>query len=417
MIQSIRGTKDLLPEFIGQWHFIEDIFKKVSDKYGYDELRTPIFEKTEVFHRSIGEATDIVNKEMYSFVDRGGESITLRPEGTASLVRAVIQNSLIQASSTLRLWYLGPFFRYERPQKGRLRQFHQYGAECIGSPYPEADAEIILLANEIFRSAGIKDYKLLLNSLGSEETRKNYRFALIEYLSSHKDDLSEDSQNRFEVNPLRILDSKSEKDKEILKNAPIILDFLDDESKKHFDTVVSILQKSDIDLEISPKLVRGLDYYCHTVFEFQSSALGAQDSIGGGGRYDGLFEQLGFKQKVPAVGFALGVERLLLVLEQTNSLPVLDGSPDIYLVSAVDDYSEIIVSLSEQLRKSAVKVVCDIQRRSVKAQLREANKMNCKYSAVIGENEITTNRILLKNMRNGEQVEILMSEIVNFDFS
>ncbi|ROL61969.1 histidine--tRNA ligase, partial [Bacteroidetes/Chlorobi group bacterium ChocPot_Mid] len=266
MIQSVRGTKDLLPDTIGNWHFIEKIFSEVSARYNYRELRTPIFEKTEVFSRSIGEQTDIVGKEMYTFADKSGESITLRPEGTAALVRAVIQSSLLSTSPLLRLWYLGPFFRHERPQKGRMRQFHQYGAECIGSETPESDVEIILLANDIIRSAGITDYKLMLNTLGTDQSRIKYKKALLDYLLSFKDKLSDDSRNRIEYNPLRILDSKAPNDIELLANAPVILDYLDSQSSEHFEKVKELLSSSGIDITIQPQLVRGLDYYCHTVF-------------------------------------------------------------------------------------------------------------------------------------------------------
>ncbi|MFC2129982.1 histidine--tRNA ligase [Bacteroidota bacterium] len=416
MIQSIRGTKDLLPDSIAYWQFMEDVFRKVSGKFSYHEIRTPIFEKTEVFSRSIGETTDIVNKEMYTFIDKGGESVTLRPEGTANLVRSVIQNSLIQASSTLRLWYSGPFFRYERPQKGRLRQFHQYGAECIGSSYPESDAEIILLANDIISSTGIKEYKLLLNTLGSDGTREKFKSALVEYLQSSKNELSEDSKNRIETNPLRILDSKSERDKQILHNAPVILDFLDSESLEHFEKVKELLENSGIDIEITPQLVRGLDYYCHTVFEFQSSALGAQDSLGGGGRYDGLFEQLGFKQKVPAVGFAMGVERLLIALEQTNSLPDINTSPKVYIATTNPDLSKFLMDIASRLRNKGISTIYDLQKRSVKAQLRDANKLNCLFTIIIGEDELKQNKVTVKNMDTSEQTAVEIDLIDNFQF-
>ncbi len=416
MIQSVRGTKDLLPDSIGYWHFIENIFSVVSDKYNYQEIRTPMFEKTEVFSRSIGEATDIVNKEMYTFLDKSGESLTLRPEGTASLVRAVIQSSLIQSSPLLRLWYFGPFFRHERPQKGRMRQFHQYGAECIGSNTPESDVEIILLSNDIIRSSGIEDYTLLLNTLGTNETRIRFKQELTDYLFSYKDKLSEDSRNRFENNPLRILDSKAQIDIDLLKDAPIILDYLDSESSEHFEKVKELLSNTSIEVNINPQLVRGLDYYCHTVFEFQSSALGAQDSLGGGGRYDGLFEQLGFKQKVPAIGFAMGVERLLLILEQTNKLPKTDNYPDVYLILTEPSLSKKMLEIAGIIRNRGFKVSYDLMNRSVKAQLREANKMNCKYTIILGEDELKLGKVLVKNMRNSEQIEVDVSKIADFNF-
>ncbi|MFA6571887.1 MAG: histidine--tRNA ligase, partial [Bacteroidota bacterium] len=378
MIQAIRGTKDLLPDSIEGWHFLENIFQKVSSKYGYQELRTPIFEKTEVFSRGIGDGTDIVNKEMYTFTDKGGESLTLRPEMTAALVRAVVSNSMLQQQSLLRLWYFGPFFRYERPQKGRLRQFHQYGAECIGSPYPESDVEVILLANALFKESGINDFTLLINTLGTVATRSNFRQALINYFESVKEKLSEDSRKRLTVNPLRILDSKEQNDIEYILQAPKIIDYLDDESQNHFDKVINQLEKQNIKYQIQPSLVRGLDYYCHTVFEFQSNLLGSQDSFGGGGRYDGLFEQLGGKP-APAVGYALGVERMLLILEHLSALPESGLKTSVFICVTNPEFINEAMKIAEEIRNKNVSVMIDLQRRSMKAQMREANKINSKY--------------------------------------
>ncbi|MDQ1267344.1 MAG: histidyl-tRNA synthetase, partial [Bacteroidota bacterium] len=332
MIQSIRGTKDILPGQSAQWQFIEKVFKEISQLYGYGEMRTPIFEKTELFSRGIGEGTDIVNKEMYTFTDRGGESITLRPEMTASIARAILQNSLLQQGSLLRIWYAGPLFRYERPQKGRLRQFHQYDAECIGSPFPESDVELILLANSLINGIGLNDYKLLINTLGSGEVRQQYRRELVAYLKSREGQLSADSRSRLDTNPLRTLDSKDPADAEIIAEAPRILDFLDSDSAAHFNNVKTMLESAGIQFEIQPRLVRGLDYYSHTVFEFQHNALGAQDSFGGGGRYDGLFSDLGGKP-TPAVGFAFGIERMLLILENAAKLPQSLENTDIFIIA------------------------------------------------------------------------------------
>ena len=380
MIQSVRGTKDILPDTVALWQFVENKFREISSLFCYDELRTPIFEKTEVFHRSIGEETDIVNKEMYTFLDKGGESITLRPEMTAALVRAVIQNSMLSQSGLLKLWYFGPFFRYERPQKGRLRQFHQFGAECIGSPYPESDVEVILLADTLFKALGIENYNLLINSLGNENSRKMYRDALINYLDSVKDDLSYDSKSRMDKNPLRVLDSKDEKDVNILVNAPRIIDYLDEPSLSHFNKVKVLLDNQNVKYIISPKLVRGLDYYSHTVFEFQSSYLGSQDSFGGGGRYDGLIGQLGGKD-TPAVGFALGVERLLMIIEAINNKNnELITNPDFFIIGFGDEAEKYSQESAMILRNRNFKVAIDLNRRSMKAQLREANRLNVKYS-------------------------------------
>jgi histidyl-tRNA synthetase len=402
MIQSIRGTKDTLPESMPLWHFVEQKFREVSALFTYEELRTPIFEKTEVFSRSIGENTDIVNKEMYTFTDRGGESVTLRPEMTAALVRSVIQNSLLHQNPLLRLWYFGPFFRYERPQKGRLRQFHQYGAECIGSPFPEADAEVIILADSLIKSLGITDYKLLINTLGSDESRTNYRNALIEYLMSFKENLSDDSRVRLETNPLRVLDSKDQRDIDIVQAAPIILDYLDGQSSDHFGKLRSILDSAEIKYIIQPRLVRGLDYYCHSVFEFQSEALGAQDSFGGGGRYDGLFSQLGGKQN-PAVGFAMGVERLLLIIDSLENSKPQKPVNDFNIVLQNPDYFDFAQVITSKLRQKGYKVGIDLQRRSFKAQMREANSSGAKYAIIIGESEFENHQVQLKNMQTGEQ--------------
>ncbi len=416
MIQAIRGTKDLLPAAAPYKQFAEEQFKKISARYGFEEIRTPAFEKTELFARGVGEETDIVNKEMYSFEDRGGESVTLRPEGTAPIVRSVIENKLLQQGQALKIWYAGPYFRYERPQKGRLRQFHQYGAELIGSANPESDAETILLANAVITSLGIKDYKFLLNTLGSSGSRTAYRDALVEYLSARKNELSEDSRRRLEKNPLRVLDSKDKNDVEIVENAPLILDYLDEESSAHFEKVKELLEESGMTYEIAPRLVRGLDYYNHTVFEFQHEALGAQDSFGGGGRYNELFRQLGGKE-TPAIGFALGIERMLLILEETGGLPAIDTSPAAYIVTTNPDLFGQSQKIAEGLRMKGLKILLDVQRRSVKAQFREANKLNSAYTIVIGEDELKNDMVVVKKMSDGSQSEVQLSRLEEYDFA
>jgi histidyl-tRNA synthetase len=415
MIQSVRGTKDILPGDIEKWQFIENAIRNVTEKYGYKEIRTPAFEKTEVFSRSIGENTDIVNKEMYTFTDKGGESITLRPEQTAALIRSVIQNNLTNDVSTLRLWYFGPYFRYERPQKGRLRQFHQFGAECISSPNPEADVEIILLANQLIKTLGITEYDLQLNSLGNEASRANYRNELVKYLTEHQDKLSEESKSRLISNPLRVLDSKDSRDQFVVENAPKIIDFLDEESKMHFDKVRTLLDAAKVKYVIEPSLVRGLDYYCHTVFEFRSSALGAQDAFGGGGRYDGLISQLGGKQ-TPAVGFAMGVERLILILEALNAFKTTNTNCDIFIICGNEKFYSTALVLAEQLRDSKYKVFNDLNRKSFKAQMREADKSGAKFCLIIGEEEFNRNSVLVKNMATGEQAEIKIDLIKTIIF-
>jgi histidyl-tRNA synthetase len=410
-IQSIRGTKDILPDSINLWHYIFDKFNQVSNKFNYKEIRTPIFEKTEVFHRSIGEGTDIVNKEMYTFTDKGGESITLRPEATAAVVRSIVQNSILNESPTARLWYFGPFFRYERPQKGRLRQFHQYGAELIGSPNPEADIEIILLANDLVKSIGIEDYQLLINSLGNANSRKMYRDKLVDFLNENRDSLSADSQARLEINPLRILDSKDENDIELLANAPVILESLDEESKIHFDFVINTLDKLNIKYEINNRLVRGLDYYSHTVFEFRSNHLGSQDSFGGGGRYDNLIENLGGKS-TPAIGFAFGIERLILILETLNKLTANADSIDYYILTQNSQYIPFAFEIAEIIRSNDKSAIVEIMRRSIKAQMREANKLNAKFAIIIGESEFENQSITIKDLTNSTQETIDLSKFL-----
>lgn len=353
MIRSPRGTNDILPNEIIKWQYLEDSIRKVTNNFGYREIRTPIFESTEVFSRSIGDTSDIVNKEMYTFLDRGDNSLTLRPEMTAALVRSCIQNGLANRGELERLWYYGPFFRYERPQKGRFRQFHQFGAECLSSSNPESDVEVILLAVSLIQELGIEDYSLNINSLGNDESRNNFRNSLVEYFSKYKSDLSEDSLRRLDENPLRILDSKDPKDIELSKDAPSILESLDNESKEFFDAVISLLDKANVNYKITPSLVRGLDYYSHTVFEFQSTALGAQDSFGGGGRYDGLFQQLGGKP-TPAVGFAFGVERLLLIIESIMDQSQLEKKVDYYIVSGDTKYISKSIELAQVLRRKNI---------------------------------------------------------------
>lgn len=409
MIRSPRGTNDILPAEISKWHYLESAIRKVTTQFGYSEIRTPIFESTEVFARSIGDSSDIVNKEMYTFLDRGENSITLRPEMTAALVRACIQNSLANRGELERLWYYGPFFRYERPQKGRFRQFHQFGAECLSSPNPEADAEVILLAHSLISDLGINDYLLNINSLGNNASRVRYRDSLVEYFSKYKNDLSEDSLRRLTTNPLRILDSKDIKDNEIIEDAPQIIDSLDDESKKHFDYVINLLESVNVAYNVSSKLVRGLDYYSHTVFEFQSSALGSQDSFGGGGRYDGLFEQLGGKF-TPAVGFALGVERLLLILDSLNKSEK-ENKIDIQIIIGDERYINSGFNISNVLRKQGLNVLIDIQRKSFKSQMKDANKNNANYVIILAEREMNDNAVVFKNMLSGEQQTIATDKI------
>jgi histidyl-tRNA synthetase len=404
-IQAIRGMHDVLPEESPRWQWVERVFREVSERFGYEEIRPPLVEAAQLYVRSIGESTDIVGKEMYVFTDRAGEELALRPELTAGVVRAVVQHGLLARRSLWRLWYYGAAFRYERPQKGRYRQFHQYGVECIGSPYPESDAEVILLAVAVLRELGIADYRLQLNTLGSPTVRQRYRTALVAYLESVREKLSPESQLRLERNPLRILDSKDERDQALLRSAPLLIEYLDAESREHFEALCRMLQQQGVPFELNPHLVRGLDYYTHTVFEFVSSRLGAQNAFGGGGRYDGLVESFG-GPPTPAVGFSFGVERLLLLLPERTP----DGAVEIYVARAEVE-PEVVLSLLEELRRAGYRAVGDLQRRSLKAQLREADRLGARLAIILGRTEWQQRRLVLRDLRNGQQWECPVQEL------
>jgi histidyl-tRNA synthetase len=404
-IQAIRGMHDVLPEESPRWQWVERVFREVSERFGYEEIRPPLVEAAQLYVRSIGESTDIVGKEMYVFTDRAGEELALRPELTAGVVRAVVQHGLLARRSLWRLWYYGAAFRYERPQKGRYRQFHQYGVECIGSPYPESDAEVILLAVAVLRELGIADYRLQLNTLGSPAVRQRYRTALVAYLESVREKLSPESQLRLERNPLRILDSKDEGDQALLRSAPLLIEYLDAESREHFEALCRMLQQQGVPFELNPHLVRGLDYYTHTVFEFVSSRLGAQNAFGGGGRYDGLVESFG-GPPTPAVGFSFGVERLLLLLPERTP----DGAVEIYVARAEVE-PEVVLSLLEELRRAGYRAVGDLQRRSLKAQLREADRLGARLAIILGRTEWQQRRLVLRDLRNGQQWECPVQEL------
>ena len=410
MIKAIKGTKDLLPSDVPRWHYLEDIVKKIFTNFNYKEIRTPIFELTSLFARSIGEETDIVGKEMYTFEDMSGTSITLKPEMTAGVVRAFIEHSLGAQQQLTKLYYISPMFRQEKPQAGRLRQFHQFGGEAIGSASPILDAEMIQIAFDILKSLGLKDLTVKINSLGTTETRENFKNLLREFLNDKKDKLSEDSKKRFDNNILRIFDSKIEIDQKLLADAPALIDQLDDESKNDFDLVKEYLTKINIPFEIDPHLVRGLDYYSKTTFEIISGKVGAQDALLGGGRYDLLAEQLGGKP-TPAVGFAAGIERILLACENENSFKVDELSIDIYLIR-IDKELELKVSeLASGLRRKGLRVEYDYLQRSVKAQMREANKFNARFALFIGGGEYEEGKMNLKDMKTSEQKLIPIDNI------
>jgi histidyl-tRNA synthetase len=405
---------DLLPEQSAIWQYLEDNILTVLQSYGYREIRFPILENTELFKRSIGEVTDIVEKEMYTFADRNNESVTLRPEGTAGCVRASEQNGLLY-NQTQRLWYRGPMFRYERPQKGRLRQFHQFGAEVFGLEGPDIDAELLAMTARLWRELGISEHLTLqLNSLGSAASRATYREALVAYLSGYKDQLDEDSQRRLASNPLRILDSKSPQTQEVLAGAPKLDEFLDEESQAHFAQLCDLLDAAGIDYEVNHKLVRGLDYYGKTVFEWVTDALGAQGTVCAGGRYDGLVEQLGGKP-TPAVGFGLGEERLALLLDAVGAVPDSVGRHlDAYLV-AVGNVSTRALLMSEELRSQCpqLRLQNHCGGGSFKSQLKKADRSSADIALILGEDEAQAGRLTIKYLRESkDQVTVSLDEAV-----
>ncbi|NEO75091.1 histidine--tRNA ligase [Moorena sp. SIO4G3] len=412
LIQALRGTRDILPDEVGYWQEVEAIAQQILNRAAYREIRPPIFERTELFERGIGEATDVVGKEMYTFNDRATppRSVTLRPEGTAGVVRAYIQNSLYAAGGVQRLWYTGPMFRYENPQAGRQRQFHQLGVEVIGSRDARADAEVIAIAMDILNTLGLVNLKLDLNSVGSTEDRQQYRQALVDYLTPYKDELDEDSQDRLTRNPLRILDSKDKRTQEIAQDAPSILDYLSSESQSHFDQVKQLLQDLGISYQLNPRLVRGLDYYTHTAFEIISDDLGAQATVCGGGRYDGLVDELG-GNKTPAVGWAIGLERLVILLQQLQASPTL--ALDFYLVSRGEVAQAQGLKLAQQLRKAGLAVELDLSGSAFGKQFKRADRSGAVACLVIGDAEAQSNTVNLKWLASGEQETMTQADLLD----
>jgi histidyl-tRNA synthetase len=410
MIKAVTGTKDILPPDIPHWKYLEKNVERIFSNYNYKEIRTPVFEETALFARGIGEETDIVGKEMYTFKDRSDSSLTLKPEMTAAVVRAYVEHSLGAQQSLVKLFYMSPMFRQERPQAGRFRQFHQFGAEAIGSKSPLLDAEMIQMAYEILKSLGLKNLTVKINSLGTPETRENYKQLLKNFLIDKMDKLSEDSQRRFEANILRIFDSKVESDQKIIKDAPKLVDHLDEESKNDFEVVKSHLKKSGIPFEIDTTLVRGLDYYTKLTFEIDSGSVGAQTALVGGGRYDLLIETLGGKP-TPATGFAAGIERILLACENEMSFTLHEPAIDVYLIRIDNELDSVVNELAGKLRKENLSVDFDYLQRSVKAQMREANKMNAKYVLFIGGDEYKQGLLNLKNMSTGKEEKISILNI------
>jgi len=412
-IKSIRGMHDVLPDDSHRWQAFEAVIRQLMASYGYKEIRMPLVESSELFCRSIGEVTDIVEKEMYTFEDRNGDKLSLRPEGTASCVRAGIQHGLLY-NQVQRLWYNGPMFRHERPQKGRYRQFHQFGVEAYGIDTPDVDAELILIGARLWKQLGLQGVRLELNTLGSNQSRTEYKKVLVDYLNQHRELLDEDSIRRLETNPLRILDSKNPAMKDMLDKAPALMDHLDDESRQQFDKLRARLDVTGIEYTINPRLVRGLDYYCKTVFEWITDELGAQGTICAGGRYDGLVEQLGGKA-TSAVGFALGVERILALLESQQQQ--LAETIDVYLV-LLGDASEIKgLQLSEQIREQnpAIKMITHCGAGSIKSQLKKADKSGADIALILAEDELKNEQLTVKYLREKkEQITIGFDELQTF---
>ncbi len=405
MIKAVTGTRDILPSDIKKWHYLETIIRTTMANYNYSEIRTPIFENTSLFARGIGEATDIVSKEMYSFLDRSGESLTLRPEMTAGVVRAFVEHSLEKKQSLNKLYYIGPMFRQERPQAGRFRQFHQFGAEAIGSFDPLLDSEMIVVAYDIFKSLGLQNLSVKINSLGVPSSREEYKKILKDFLTPNFDKLSEESKKRFTTNILRIFDSKDERDQNLMTNAPLLMEHLDNESLDHFESVKQTLFAAKIPFEIDAKLVRGLDYYTHTTFEIVSGSVGSQSALCGGGRYNGLIQQIGGND-LPGVGFAAGMERVLLACENENSLSTDDDSIDLYFVMLDKSLRNFAFQAALELRRKNLKVEIDYLNRSVKAQMREANRLNTKFVMFIGGDEFAKDEVVIKNMKDGNQINL-----------
>ncbi|WP_112181446.1 MULTISPECIES: histidine--tRNA ligase [Paraliobacillus] len=414
MINAPRGTQDLLPGVTEQWQYVEEKFKELCRTYNYKEIRTPIFEHTELFQRGVGDTTDIVQKEMYTFEDRGERSLTLRPEGTASVVRAFVQHKLFgHATQPTKLFYAGPMFRYERPQQGRMRQFVQFGVEALGSADPAIDAEVISLAMSVYQQLGLRSLRLVINSLGDTESRTSHRNALIEHFKPHKEELCSDCQLRLEQNPLRILDCKKDKDHPSMATAPSILDYLNDASRNYFEQVKGFLDQMNIAYVVDKNLVRGLDYYNHTAFEIMSDAdgFGAITTLSGGGRYNGLVEDLGGPE-TPGIGFALSVERLLMALEAEELTLPIDSGLDCYVVTMGEKAEQKATSLVYEMRQAGIQVDKDYQSKKFKGQFKTADRLKTKYVLVLGDNELAENNINVKDMNTGEQETVQLDHVI-----
>lgn len=410
--KAIKGTKDVLPKDVHKNQYIEATALDIASKFGYKEIRTPVFEYTELFQRGVGDTTDVVQKEMYTFDDKGGRSISLRPEGTAGAVRSFLENGLCNEALPQKVCYLTSCYRYEKPQAGRLREFHQFGVECFGTAFPLADAEIIALAKSIFDTLGVRDLSLEINSIGCPKCRAEYHKALKEYFASRKDELCDTCKGRLDRNPMRILDCKSPICHEIAHGAPVVIDYLCDECKEHFEKVQKYLDAQNIEYKINPQIVRGLDYYTKTVFEFVSNSIGAQGTVCGGGRYDGLVEELG-GQHTASLGFAMGLERLMLLMEAQGCEFPQAEKPDLFIVALGEKATLKALEIAKDMREEGFSALLDLNQRSVRAQMKYADKLGAKFNVVIGDNEVENKIAKLKNMQTGEETEINLDTFVS----
>ncbi len=407
--KAIRGTQDVLPAESYKWQHVEQTALAIARDYGFREMRVPVFEHTELFQRSVGETTDVVQKEMYTFEDKGGRSITLRPEGTAGMARALLEHGLHNEPLPVKVSYVTSCYRYEKPQAGRLREFHQFGVECFGAAAPQADAEVIALARTVLNELGVTGVALHINSIGCPTCRAEYHAALKAYFAARKDELCETCRERLDRNPMRILDCKSPACAEIAAGAPVMLDYLCGDCRAHFDAVRACLEEAEIAYEIDPRIVRGLDYYTRTVFEFVSDALGAQSTVCGGGRYDGLIDELGGPH-LPSLGFGMGLERLMLILEAKGAKFPAPPRCEVYLVSMGEQDDRRCFGIATRLRDGGVSAECDTVGRSLKAQMKYADKIGARYTIVVGDNELESGRARLKNMETGETDDILLDD-------
>lgn len=412
-MQALKGTHDILPEEVYKWDYMEGVIRDVCARYGYKEIRTPIIEATELFQRGIGDTTDVVTKEMYTFTDRGNRSVTLRPENTASAVRAYLEHKMYGDQQVHKMFYIGSMFRYDRPQAGRYREFHQFGLEVLGASSPLADAEVIAMACEIFHRLGLKDLDLHLNSIGDKNCRPAYRQKLIEFFEGKKDQLCDDCRERLYKNPLRILDCKEEGCKKASIGAPEITDYLCDDCHKKFEAVKHYLDGLGISYTVDPRLVRGLDYYTNTAFEIQYPPLGAQSAVCGGGRYDGLVEEIG-GPSTPGIGFAIGLERLLLALEMQNLIPAPKAQKRVYIAALGEDAVAEGFKIQEELRGLGVLTDMDLQGRSLKGQMKQAGKLDSQFTVIIGSNELEKGVAAVKNMADGTQKDIPFAEVAGY---